>query len=454
MKNEQREEPKNLPDKIVSTSSKDASALVSGNKNESSDTSPGEKDDGICKEKTTISLPLRIIHVIFILIFTVLTVLFARGILRFTPPFRDKFSGGEILPYYRTFIHYPREDVMNNGMIIFLLMITLYLCLDFLFFSRMKGWKKVLSVIFSIIAIIGVTEYSMSFYSKIYPEMHRPSASLFWELSPDLNGVSGGDNVYTDSHGFRSPEIPMEKPPGQIRVMILGDSSAFGFRVKNEEAFGSVAVKMLRQKYPGKDIRLINASVAGWTTYQASVFMKEKGWKFSPDIIIIAFNDDPQDEWKEDVERAPSPKIMPLMKVLYKSHIYLTVKKLVLNVKLKNSPSKIVSPSLGEAKKRVSLQQFRNNLDSIIDGATDRGAKVIAVSMPLQFSAGFIRDYRNTQKKAADEEDFPSIDFIKEFRKYPPHEVFMDIMHPTVKGHRIIGEKLYELIVNTGWLDK
>lgn len=448
-------EPENKLNKADSTSSKGDSDFISPEKNEPDAESQGKKNTGSKNNSAPrFSLVSKILSIVSIIIFAVLTALFAKGILKFMPPFRDKFAGGEILPYYRTFIHYPREEVMNDGMTVFLFLITLYLCLDFLFFSSIKGWKKALSVLLSIVVIIGGTELTMDYSAKIHPEMHKPSASVFWELSPDLNGVPGGEEVYTDSHGFRSPEIPMNKPSGQIRVMILGDSSAFGFRVKNEETFGAVAVKMLRQKYPGKDIRLINASVAGWTTYQASVFMKEKGWKFSPDIVIVAFNDDPQDEWKEDVERAPSPAIMPLMKVLYKSHIYLMIKKLVLNTRIKGDSSKIVSPSREEGKRRVPVRQFRANFDSIIDGATDRGAKVIAVSMPLQHSAGYITDYRNTQKKAVEEEDFPAIDFIEEFKKYPESEVFMDIMHPTARGHRIIGEKLYELIVNTGWLDK
>ena len=406
------------------------------------------------KGSNPISAVLGIIYLFFISLFAILTAFFARGKLKIMPPFQGQDTGGEILPYYRTFIHYPREEVINNGITMLLFLITIYLCLDFLFLRRLNGWKKSVSVLLSIIIIIGGTECWMAYYAKICPEIHKPSASLFWELSPNLNGVPGGKYVYTNSHGFRSPEIPIKKPPGQIRIMILGDSSAFGFRVKNEEAFGSITAKMLRQKYPGRDIRLINASVAGWTTYQARVFMEEKGWKYSPDIIIIAFNDDSQLEWKEDVERAPSPMILPLMKVLYGSHIYLSAKKLVINSRIKGDVSKLVRPPLKIAKNRVPLEQFRNNFDYIIDGAMDRGAKVIAVSMPVQQSADYFHNYRVTQKKAVEEEDFPSIDFIEDFKKYPESEVFIDLMHPTVKGHRIIGEKLYELIVNTGWLDK
>ena len=405
-------------------------------------------------KKKLFSSLISIFNLIIILISSVILVLFVTKRFLIVPAFRDQHFKNPVLPYYRAIIHYPREEVINQGIIAFLALVIIYLCLDLLFFQKIKGWKKAIVVVLSIIVIFGGTEGVMGFYTKINPEMHRPHPTLFWELAPDLNGLSGGKNVYTNSHGFRSPELPVKKPEGQYRIMILGDSSAFGFRVKNNETFGWVLMKLLRQKYPGRDIQLINAAVAGWTTHQAAAFMRERGWKYSPDIVIVAFNNDPSSELKSDVERTPPKKLIPLLKILYKSNIYLAIKKLVLNERIKKDVKSILEPEGKKSKRRVPIKDFRNNFDSIIDGATDRDAKVIAVSMPLQRSGGFIMDYRNTQKKAVEEEDFPAIDFIGVFQKYPHEEVFMDVMHPTVKGHKIIGEKLYELIVQTQWLDK
>jgi len=359
-----------------------------------------------------------------------------------------------VLPYYTAQIHYPPNIAIGAGIVALLNLLTIYLIADFLFFQRFRGWKRALSVILSIVVIISGTEQVMGYYVKLYPQLHSPHPTLFWELSPNLPGGPGNDNVSTNSHGFRSPEISIRKPGGQYRIMILGDSSAFGFRVKNRETFGAVLSRMLKQKYPDRDIRLINSAVAGYTTYQAAVFMKEKGWEYSPDIIIIAFNNDSQSEWKQDVERAPPAPLIPILRIIYRSNIYLGLKKVILNSQIKRNPKFVTWPEPGQETNRISLEQLRKNVDYIIDGSNDRNIKIIAVAMPVNVKNPPDLEYKRIMMKAAEEEDFPSISFLEKFRAYPAEDVFLDNLHPTVEGHRIIGESLFQLIAAKKWLEK
>lgn len=394
----------------------------------------------------------RLFSIILMLLFSILSGLLAHDKIRFEPISAKVLGRTPVLPYYLAFIHYPKGSVVNYGLAVFLFLIVIYLGLDLLIFSSLKGWKKALCVIVSIILIMVGTESAMSYYSWIDPEMHRPHPTLFWELSPNLVRLEAGEDVQTNSHGFRSPEISVKKPAGQIRVMILGDSSAFGFRIKDRQTFGAHLVKMLRQKYKGEDIVLLNTSVAGWTTYQAKIFMKERGWKFSPDIIIIAFNDDGQSEWKEDVERAPAPVLIPFLRVLYKSNIYLSIKKLVINSQIKKDPSFTFWPKERQGKSRVSPEQLRKNIGEIFVEAKKRGSKAIVISMPMQSPGG--RQHRFQMKQAAQDAGYVFMDFQDGFRQYPSTEVFQDVMHPTAKGHEIIAENLFKIIVDEKWLEK
>ena len=392
-----------------------------------------------------------IFYILFMLIFGVLSALLTRGILRFHPIHARVLQRDPVLPYYLTFIHYPKEMVITQGFAFFFFLIVLYLGVDLLFFRDTKGWKKAIFVLISIIVIIGGTECMMSFYSYIDSEMHHPHPTIFWELSPNLVPMEAGEDVWSNSHGFRSPEISQKKPKDQIRVMVLGDSSAFGFKIKGEETFGAVLVRMLNEKYKGKNIRYINAAVAGYTTYQARIFMEERGWKFSPDIIIIAFNDDGQQEWKQDVERAPHPLLVPIFRVLYKSNIYLSLKKIMLNSQIKRNAAFVKWPGHMQGKIRVPAKQLRYNIDTIMGEAKKRGSKVIVVSMPLQNRGGM--RHRHEMKEGAEKAGYPFLDFLKGFKNYPAEEVFQDVMHPTAKGHKIIAEELYKIIINEGWLE-
>jgi len=401
----------------------------------------------------------RILYLFLIAGFCVATVLFTRYAAAYhaNPPSIPYSEPEGLLPYYFTFIIYPPRIVRDAGIASLLFLITLYLCLDFLFFEKLKGWKRGVSVALSIVFIILGTEYVMAYYANLNPVMHRPHPTILWELSPNIMDINlGPHKIHSNSHGFRSPELPVKKPPGQYRVLVLGDSSAFGFLVKNDEAFGAILVKELRKKYPGKDIRLINAAVSGYTTYQAAQFMRERGWKFSPDLIIISFNDDPQMEWKQDVQRIPPKIIFPLYRLLYKSNIYLTLKKMILNASIRKDGRFARAPGRNDKQtNRVTGPQLKQNLAYILDGAKKRGAKAIIISMPLQTSAGItIEEYREIMKESALSRGNQFLDLLYEWKKYPQEEVFFDVMHPTAKGHQIIGRELFKIVVENGLVEK
>ncbi|MCE1247322.1 MAG: SGNH/GDSL hydrolase family protein [Firmicutes bacterium] len=369
------------------------------------------------------------------------------------PPTGD--SSVAYLPYYHTFINYPDARVKDAGIAAFLWLTTLYLCFDFLFISGLHKWKKAVAIICSVAFIIGGTEYVMNYYDKLYPVMHRPHPTIFWRLVPDLLEMNFGPvKILTDSHGFRSPEIAEKKPAGEYRVMILGDSSAFGFFVKNNQTFGAELVKMLRQKYPGKNVKLINAAVSGYTTYQGATLMKEMGWKFSPDLIIISFNDDPQLEWKTDLERLPPPALVPFFRVLYSSKIYLTLKKELINNQLKKDNRFALRPDFKNEKSRVTPEQLKQNVSYIVENAKKSGAAVIVISMPLQSAGEYIERYRTAQKEVADANGFPVLDLLYAWQDLPADEMFFDVMHPTVKGHKVIADELYKIVLQQKWLEK
>lgn len=349
----------------------------------------------------------------------------------------------------------PPRIVKEAGIGAFLLLLTLYLCFDLIFFEKLKGWKKVLSVVLSVIIIIGGTEFVMGFFAANHPVMNRTHPTLFWEVSPNLMDINMGPaKVLTNSHGFRSPEISLKKPEGQYRVIVLGDSSAFGHFVGNDQTFGAVLEKMLRIRHPGRDVRFINGAVLGYTSYQAATFMKERGWKFSPDLIIIGFNNDPQLEWKQDVERVPHPVILPIFRLLYKSNIYLSLKKFMLNQRMKKDHSFALQPGSRQQKNRVSPEQMKDNLTYLLNEGKKHNTKIIFISMPLQSVSHDIRNYRRIMKELANNGEHPFLDLLDDWKKYPAHEVFLDVMHPTVKGHRIIAEDLYKIIEDNRMIDK
>ncbi len=70
-------------------------------------------------------------------------------------------------------------------------------------------------------------------------------------------------SVEANSHGFRSPEIPLQKPPGTIRLAFLGDSLTFGsWSGGNETTWPFHALEALRLAHGGS-YDYVNAAMPG-----------------------------------------------------------------------------------------------------------------------------------------------------------------------------------------------
>lgn len=237
----------------------------------------------------------------------------------------NPLSGSPELPYYTVYIRYPSRQAGAAGLSAFLILTLIYFILDYALFCKWKEWKKAGAVFFSLLIIFAGVEGAMRAMESKNPSLHCPNPVYLWELSPGLKGERDtlGKPIHTNREGFRMKEVTRKKPAEEFRIMTLGDSSAFGYGVNDEDAFSSRLEKKLQEKSPGRNIRVINTAVSGYSTFQAMKFMEEKGWKFSPDLLIIAFNDDPQAEWIRDSQRVLPKNLQPVFKILYKSMNYL-----------------------------------------------------------------------------------------------------------------------------------
>ena len=92
----------------------------------------------------------------------------------------------------------------------------------------------------------------------------------------------------TNSYGYRSPEIPLEKPARTIRIAFLGNSVTFGSwdRV-DEETWPSRAVETLRQSSTDFSWDHVNSAHPGMSVDHMTLQYQESISKFRPDIVVI-----------------------------------------------------------------------------------------------------------------------------------------------------------------------
>src|ERR1044071_10159386 len=71
----------------------------------------------------------------------------------------------------------------------------------------------------------------------VWVQYSEPGAG-YTLMKPGSHYEWQGIPVDINSHGFRGPEIPYEKPPATFRILNLGDSVVMGWGVRQEDTYG------------------------------------------------------------------------------------------------------------------------------------------------------------------------------------------------------------------------
>jgi len=113
---------------------------------------------------------------------------------------------------------------------------------------------------------------------------------LGWTNRPGASGTAYGPDglvspISINSLGLRDREVDYSRPAGLKRILVLGDSFAWGYGLKTEERFSDI----LDAQFPG--IQVLNLGVVGYSTDQESVLLEREGFKYDPDMVILLVHD-------------------------------------------------------------------------------------------------------------------------------------------------------------------
>ncbi len=112
---------------------------------------------------------------------------------------------------------------------------------------------------------------------------------LGWSLSPNktLRCVDRQRDldylVKINSLGMRDADVPSTKHDGTRRILIIGDSIAFGTGVDAERRFSD----FLRRALERDGVEVFNAGVCGWGNDQELIHYEGLGRRLHPDIVVL-----------------------------------------------------------------------------------------------------------------------------------------------------------------------
>jgi lysophospholipase L1-like esterase len=294
---------------------------------------------------------------------------------------------------------------------------------------------------------------------------------LLWRLKPNLNRVIWDFTlVSTNAQSLRADHEINAKTPGAIRIVCLGDSVTFGYRVPpvwperptdydpDWLPFPTLLEKSLREANPAREVEVITMAVPGYTSHQGLAWLRQDINSLQPDLLIVSFG------WND-----VSASDVPDRETIRTTSLAVAVRWLISNsqafahtTKWLRSRSQGQTPAASGRRwpvARVSEQEYLDNMNAIVSLARERQAGVIVIAAPYRDSvtnppeAELMARYRRALRAEMKQKRILFLE-VTELTEagYPSNQGwFGELIHPNHMGHRLMAAELLELL-STGHL--
>ncbi len=240
-----------------------------------------------------------------------------------------------------------------------------------------------------------------------------------------------------NAQGFRGKELAQIKHSYEYRVFIIGDSNACG--PLNEPGWGEYLELRLREE--GHRISVTNASCWGYTSYQG-LRRFEEIIRYEPDLVLISFGANDAHRVKVSDESYMATKRW-IPSIINKSRV------VRLGVALIDAL--LITTKKGRLEPRVSLQDYKRNLERIISLADSNKIKVVLLTRPFIGESehpllwkNFAPDYNELIKQIAYKNKVGMIDIYAYFKD--KEEYFYDESHFNTAGFRLCADIIYNYL--------
>ena len=155
-------------------------------------------------------------------------------------------------------------------------------------------WKNLLLAGAGLLIGFGILEAGLRIAHISFPEVYGLDLARGSRLRPGVEGDNnkeGHAHFKINSDGLRDREHSIFKPPGTIRIAVLGDSFAEAMQVDEDSSFPHVLERELShcEQFAGKPVEVLNFGSSGYSTAQELLTLRDQVWKYSPDYVLLAF---------------------------------------------------------------------------------------------------------------------------------------------------------------------
>lgn len=296
---------------------------------------------------------------------------------------------------------------------------------------------------------------------------------LLYQLKPHLDGVLfKGASVSTNSQGFREVSEPGPRDERTVRIVGLGDSVMFGLGVEEHERYMDVLEERLNQDFPALRWETITLAAPGYNLVTEVEALERYGLAYEPDLVIYGFifNDFCLPNFVSKRQRIWSTQSFIKYYwnnsgagdfLLHRQYAALDDKGLAPS-DLKSEDADLFSQSYcntenfpPEYQHLVGEKNFQLALGALADIGERHGIATVFFSYGAARGAG----------KIPLPEGMVGIDLKRRYRRYLRNNGYKRLtksdlvlserdLHPSAKGHRMIGAALAEKLAERGLVEE
>ena len=246
----------------------------------------------------------------------------------------------------------------------------------------------------------------------------------YWTGKPNTQTFSrrGRHLIRSNALGLRGPPIE-PKVANERRILILGDSVAFGQGVAENDAFPYALDANL-----GKEVTVVNASIGGWSRRQQRIFVERHLDEIEPDIVLIVASEN-------DLFEIASPE-WPDSKPNF------------------NGFMKLHLQGEDEPKIRRAFQLEREELQRILDLTRPRGIRLGLLLAPtvIRTDTPANQIVKEPYATWSASQDVPFVAILHWIPSTRRGGFFQDVFHFSAVGHDTIAKALAGWLRDLGWL--
>ncbi|MEJ2722275.1 MAG: GDSL-type esterase/lipase family protein [bacterium] len=328
--------------------------------------------------------------------------------------------------------------------------------------SRARGLAQNLGLTAAtIIGILVVLEVGLSLAGYGDLIIYKPDDTLYWRPKPNqtCHTKVGRHPVTVNSHGTRGEEFSTVKPPGDFRILCVGDSRTFGWGLADGDTYPAILQDSLRALAGDMPrVEVINAGVNGWSWSQVFAFLRDTGLSYDPDVIVVAdaysytsFTEDRDNAFVADMRRRVWFKNLLRRSAVYHYFVEYKFRELYHRLGQLAFPGRRNTTGDGGVdSSRVDTDEgyYRTYVMRVCELLEQNGVPFILLHLPTEGETSAKRPtVWNAKYDAALKYGVPFVDVTDAFLA-SKEKLFLqaDPLHQNAAGNRIIAGRLFQVL--------